>query len=361
MRRTIWKAFESDQCQRAASRIMPGAALLGDRARVRDTHPKRERGELDNSVKCCARPRSRFELVCRHCRGNAHSHLVRPAPCAPCLQVTRKRRGFTLLEIILVLAVIGIAAAILVPTVSSAFTIYHLERASEDLQSHLLHTRLQALELGIPYAFTYRPGSDQFMVWACEPLELDTALATSGSTSVATISARQSGDSYDRHVYELNDRTDNREFRFMSASLDEALLGMGLSHEARAAVVVGTSAQSAASSSLLSQQKLGLITPSLRSVAALQVPGLQLGEVAEPIVFEPDGTADRDAIIRLADRSNRYVEITVHALTGAITASDVLSAEQLGATRAVHVSVDQPRGFMGPSRSREVSAGTRGE
>src|SRR5262245_20350741 len=59
-------------------------------------------------------PRSRFGLVSGHSRGI-------PA-----------RSGFSLLELILVLALIGIAAAILVPSLSAAFSFYHLERAAEE-------------------------------------------------------------------------------------------------------------------------------------------------------------------------------------------------------------------------------------
>ncbi len=176
-----------------------------------------------------------------------------------------------------------------------------------------------------------------------------------GSPPSAAASAVASGDAYDRHFYELNDNSDNREFRFLSSSLDEALTAMGLDYEARSLMAATTSGTSAAGSSLLSQQKLGLVAASSRSIASLQIPGLQLGDVLEPIVFEPDGTADRDAIIRVADRSNRYVEITVHALTGAITSSGALSVGNLVTTAA------QPRtGVVTPTRSREVRQGSGG-
>jgi hypothetical protein len=104
-----------------------------------------------------------------------------------------------------------------------------------------------------------------------------------------------------------------------------------------------------------------MVSPSLRSIAALQIPGLQLGDVAEPIVFEPDGTADRDAIIRLADRSNRYIEITLHGITGAVTVSEVIFSEELAATSSGTASEQQPRGWTSPSRSREVKSGIPGE
>jgi prepilin-type N-terminal cleavage/methylation domain-containing protein len=257
--------------------------------------------------------------------------------------------GFSLIEIILVMALLGIAAAILVPSVGSAFTVYHLERASEDLQARLIRTRLQAMEWGVPYAFTYRPNNDQFMTWACEPL------VTNSSVVSGTTTSSQLVDAYDRRVFELNDKEDNREFRFLSTALDEALGSMGMGHEGRSVVDQVGSGASVGSSVVLSRRKLGLVAPSIRSTAALQIPSLQVGDVVEPIVFEPDGTVDRDAIIRIADSSNRYVEITIHALTGAVSSSEVLSGDQLAA--AGSVTVPARTGFVTPSRSRERRTG----
>ena len=75
---------------------------------------------------------------------------------------------------------------------------------------------------------------------------------------------------------------------------------------------------------------------------------------ADPSVFEPDGSADTEAIIRVADRENRFVEITVHALTGAITNSSAKNIADLPGAHAVAGRNQSPRGgFRGPSRSRE--------
>lgn len=270
-------------------------------------------------------------------------------------------RGFSLLEIILVMVLIGIAAAIAVPAVNSAFVIYHLERGAEDFQYRISHTRLQAMETGVPYAFTFRPESDQFIVWACEPLNLNAAQSGTGTISTAVAGAVASGDAYDRHYFTLNDKPENQEFRFLTASLDESLASMSLSHEGRIGQVGGTSGDSVAASSILSQRKLGLVAPSIRSMAALQIPGLQLGDVVEPVVFEPDGTADRDVIIRIADRTNRYVELTIHSLTGAITVSNVLSPDDFPTSGQSATTVVQQRtNFVTPSRSREIRQGIGG-
>jgi len=282
-----------------------------------------------------------------HARTAARSPLFNPQSSI----LNSRFRAFSLLEILLVLALIGVAAAMLAPTLTSAFTGYHLERAAEDLQTRLIRTRLQAIDLGVPYAFAYRPDTDQFMTWACEPLDIEQGLAgTMASSPLAAVAA--SGDAYDRRHFELNDRPDDPEFRFLSVASDEALGAAGLGFEARAGNAAATSA-SVAASNLLSRDKLGLVAPSTRSIAAVQVAGLQLGDMAEPLVFEPDGTVDRDAILRIADRSGRFVEITVHGLTGAITASTAQALAESGLDTVV-TTVPTRAGIAAPTRSREV-------
>jgi prepilin-type N-terminal cleavage/methylation domain-containing protein len=260
--------------------------------------------------------------------------------------------GFSLLEIMLVLALIGIAAALLAPSLTSAFAGYHLERAAEDLQTRLIRTRLQSIDLGVPYAFSYRPDTDQFMTWACEPLDIQQGFAGTSMAGSPLAAVAASGDAYDRRYFELNDRADDREFRFLSVSSSEALGAAGLGFEARGGTSAANSA-SVAASDLLSRDKLGLLVPSTRSIAAVQVAGLQLGDMAEPLVFEPDGTADRDAILRIADRSGRFVEVNVHGLTGAITASPAQAIAESGMDTVV-TTVPARAVMTAPTRSREL-------
>src|SRR5437667_52187 len=84
-----------------------------------------------------------------------------------------------------------------------------------------LRTPLQAMEQGVPYAFTYRPENDQFMIWACEPLSLNSATFGAGTVSGGSVTGGIISDVYDRHDFELNDRPDNRQFHFLSTRLSE--------------------------------------------------------------------------------------------------------------------------------------------
>ena len=254
------------------------------------------------------------------------------------------------------LALIGIAASMLLPSVGSVLAGYHLESAGDDMQVRLARVRLAALEQSVPYAFAYQPEADRFMTWACEPLMPVTQLAGLTSGTIGQPPA-PGGDLYDRRQFELNDRSENREFRFLAVGMDESLVGMGLSSQARAVLAPTVSAESIAASRMLSQRKLALATISTRSLAAMQISGLELGGMSAPIVFEPDGTADRDAIIRIADRRGRYIEIMVHGLSGAITRARARSISELPGAAPLAVSDDTGPGLTLPSRSREITSG----
>jgi hypothetical protein len=247
--------------------------------------------------------------------------------------------------------------------VGAVFANYHVESAAESLQVRIARTRLHAMEQGVPYALTYQPEHDQFWTWACEPLE-----ATGAGGGVGTSSALSSSgaglattDAYDRRYFSLNHKADSAEFRFLGTSAGEVVQSMGMGSDVRSQSSAATSAEGVAASPMLSPTKRGLVSQSTRSLAALQVPGLQLAGTADPIVFEPDGTADKDSIIRIASRENRYVEITVHAMTGAITTSPArLVAELPGAVvvRSGGSASPLPGGM--PSRPREIRSAAGG-
>ncbi len=260
------------------------------------------------------------------------------------------RRGFTLLELILVLALILVIAAIVWPSIGSAFSGYYIERAAEDLQTRLMRTRLDAIDQAVPYAFSFRPESDQFFTWTCEPLVMDPTLTASTAVSPT---ARESGDAYDRRYFQLNQRDSDAGFRFLSAAAADAIPSMGVNPDADP-TSGGISAQSVAASTALAQTKLGLVNGSPRSIAALTVPGMQLGDAADPIIFEPDGSADKDAVIRIADRSGRYVEIRVQGVTGAIRTSPARMVAELSSGIQGSAPETPRTGLAAPGRSREI-------
>src|SRR5436305_1968804 len=80
------------------------------------------------------------------------------------LQHSSRRRGFTLLELILVMAVIVALAAITYPSFEPMYRQFRMSAAADQLKAGLLHARAQAVEEGRPYAFAMLPGKGNFRV-----------------------------------------------------------------------------------------------------------------------------------------------------------------------------------------------------
>jgi len=266
--------------------------------------------------------------------------------------------GYTLLELLLVLALIAIIVSLFAPSLESVLATYHIERAGDDFRARLLRTRLRALENGVPYAIAYQPGKDRFVVWAIEPVVAQVDLTGTGTGLTLSSGAAAAGqDVYDRHYYSLNSDESNKEFRFMSVDPLEELELVTPQDVSLSGTTANATGEELSNSRLLAATRAGLVNTSERSFAALQVPGLQLEGMATPVVFEPDGTADRDAVFRIADRRGQYVEVRLYALTGAVTVSKAKKRSELAGKRSAPAAAgeeEQKPGMLRPSHSREI-------
>ncbi len=74
------------------------------------------------------------------------------------------RRGFTLLEIILVLALVVILASLVYPSFSAMQAQYRVEGAADGAKAGMLTARARAIEEGRPYRFAVVPGKGNFRV-----------------------------------------------------------------------------------------------------------------------------------------------------------------------------------------------------
>jgi prepilin-type N-terminal cleavage/methylation domain-containing protein len=86
------------------------------------------------------------------------------------------RRGFTLLELILVMTILVILAAISFPSIESMYGYYRLQGAADALRSSWADARTRAMEEGRPYRFSvvmgmgnYRVAPDSADYWAGDP------------------------------------------------------------------------------------------------------------------------------------------------------------------------------------------------
>jgi prepilin-type N-terminal cleavage/methylation domain-containing protein len=75
-----------------------------------------------------------------------------------------RRRGYTLFEIILVLAILVIAAALSYPSLRSSYGYYKLQGGVDAVRSAWAHARARAIEEGRPYRFAVESGGRHFRV-----------------------------------------------------------------------------------------------------------------------------------------------------------------------------------------------------
>lgn len=70
-----------------------------------------------------------------------------------------RQRGFTLLEVIIVVVIIGIMAAIAVPNFLSWLPNMRLKAASRDLYGHMMRAKVEAVKSNTPTLFNFSSGT----------------------------------------------------------------------------------------------------------------------------------------------------------------------------------------------------------
>jgi prepilin-type N-terminal cleavage/methylation domain-containing protein len=207
----------------------------------------------------------------------------------------RLRSGFTLVELMLVLAVLAAFAAMAWPAVSRAYESVRLKKVAEQVQAAFAHARVQAMTSGVSQVFRFEPGTNQYTIGV---LQDDTAAVESDDTSTAassgtlTVSGNSSspmagssmntGDGSGGCAYQLSDG-----FTF---SKGERVL------DARAAL------------------------------AESETNGNQSSNDSPPIMFYPDGTAS-EAVVTIGNQNGRNISLSLRGLTGVSRMSDIFSGD----------------------------------
>jgi len=76
------------------------------------------------------------------------------------------RRGYTLLELLIVLAVMLVVASLTLPALSRPFAKSKLRDAAKQLRVGLVRARLEAIRAGAPQQFRYQPGGGLYEIAA---------------------------------------------------------------------------------------------------------------------------------------------------------------------------------------------------
>ncbi len=74
------------------------------------------------------------------------------------------RAGLTVLELLLVLAILLAVGAFSIPALQTSFANRGMENAAEEVRQALEDSRIRAAETGFVYQFRYEPGANRFVV-----------------------------------------------------------------------------------------------------------------------------------------------------------------------------------------------------
>lgn len=196
----------------------------------------------------------------------------------------QKARGFTLFELLLVLALIVVLGGLVAPALSGAFTHSKLNSAADDIQSAWSEARLAAIEQGRPVAFRCLIGGTEFET---TPYVFGLDEVDTGSTEIR---AERIGAGVEEDAEETG------------STLASGDLADGLTFSEAAAANALDSTDPGVSSSV--RDRSGW---------------------SPPIIFYPDGQSS-DALVRIAHEEGRGITVTLRGLTGVSRKSEVGSS-----------------------------------
>ncbi|HMO86482.1 MAG TPA: hypothetical protein PKC18_16345 [Lacipirellulaceae bacterium] len=196
-------------------------------------------------------------------------------------------RGVTLVELVLVMALLVIAGSLAIPAITGAFASVKLRRAGDDVLTRWAQARAQAVETGVPYQFRFEPETGRYRVepWSSIP----------GAATAATGESTSTGPPTPATIRALD------ETPTVESQLTEGIVF----HGGQAAAVEPLSGE--------------------RRVAALEASG---DVWSTPILFFPDGTSSQASVV-LASDLPQYLRLTLRGLTGTGRASSVLTRDEM--------------------------------
>lgn len=183
------------------------------------------------------------------------------------------RRGYTLLEVIIVLAILVILAGVTIPLIDSMYTDVKVEAAADLVRARWAEARSRAIEEGRPYRFAIR---------APNMVEMKVAPDTSEFWSD---SVNEPGDRDDSPVFSLEEKLPK----------DVRFVWNGPSFTA------------------------GL--PSDSADAPMSDSSSRADGWTRIVTFYPDGTCSEDVELTLASPGTRSVRLRLRALTGSVSLS----------------------------------------
>ncbi len=143
-------------------------------------------------------PRKSYWPVAAHigCLGEKSASITRSAECGqpsklsarcshkPCGFRRSGAAGTTMLELVVVLAIVGVLAAIAMPTVQSSLKNAHLSAATTQVRGAILSTRFNAIMSGCPYTIAFYQSNQNYQVQGQTPQGAPPTCTASASVTI---------------------------------------------------------------------------------------------------------------------------------------------------------------------------------
>ena len=198
-------------------------------------------------------------------------------------QSSRCRGGFTLMELLLVLAVLVIITALAMPSLSGAMANQKLRKAGDLVRSEFARARNRSMRTGRIHVFRYLPGTGEYSL---EPWYADDDFLESNVQTVGMAPVNADAVSSETVYVQLPDGI--------------TFSGLQVEFDARAMETVGEAMQST--------------SPTAGAPAS--------------ILFYPDGQSSTARIV-LSNQASYYLIIQLRGLTGIAKVTDLLNNSEL--------------------------------
>jgi prepilin-type N-terminal cleavage/methylation domain-containing protein len=223
---------------------------------------------------------------------STESACERPAASAvPLTEEWRKKTpkgGFSLLELMLVLGLLVIVAALAYPSVTGPLDNSRLRYAGEQVRACWARARTKAMESGRTYVFRCKPAGNTYIIepWINNDDLLESDLVTQGGVAVG------------------------------ESAQEAAAVLQGPKEETLPENVIFVSSE------IVAETRSQLLAATADSTTELDPTW------SPPIFFYPDGTATTARLV-LMNQRDRYMLVTLRGMTGVVTTRGLLTREEL--------------------------------
>ena len=216
----------------------------------------------------------------------------------------RRRAAFTLLELLLALAVLVAVAAITWPALERPLATQRLRRAAEQVRTQWIKTRTKAINAGETFSFRYQPDTARFRV---EVQSQDAALLEATAANMGSQAGAGGSASAGSQSSSASPTSSTASLPAVPAQPLEAELPDGVKFAGGDVTEDGRSVE---------------IANRERSLGSVDL------SWSPPIFFYPDGTATA-ARVALVGQRERAIVIELRSLTGGARIGEIVSQESL--------------------------------